>query len=765
MNHILFINATISLVMGGALILLWYRDRTQPFTLYLGWANLMQLLVPLFYGIARQGGPGWPALATWALPVAAGTYTTLLIAGSAHLAGYALTRHGIWVILAVFVSVDSLAGAIGGLQLTQTIVACVNTFFGFVCAYWLRRSTALSAERLVGPLLVLLGAIQFIYVVQGDAGAALLATLGALLRMMLGMVLLYAALRRTQKISLSAQDQFWRLTERSLQGIAVVHKRMVRYANPQFLALYDLDKVDEHTGARIMETIPPSERQRVLQLQEQVITGSEREVTYKVMRQRRDGTPVWLQIQYFRSDWGGEPALQVLVTDETQRHEADLALAAQSRRDALTGLPNRSALLDTLHARCQGRADDLPFVLMLLDLDRFKLFNEAHGHSVADEILVSVGVRLREALSEDYAVLRLSEDEFAIVSPLGCAGETAVEMAATVRRQFAKPLRAHSGKFFLDASMGIALYPHSARDAESLLRAANAALHVAKRSPGTSHMLAKKEFERGSSNILEHEQALRKGIDKHEFRLVYQPKVDAHSGQLVGFEALARWTRRNGSAVPPMEFIAAAERTGMISALGTLLLRAACERIAQWHAHYGHCVPVAVNVSPLQMLDPEFPQMVQRILDETGVQAAWISLEITESSAVQNLEQTINQVRELHAMGVEVAMDDFGTGYSSLNMLRTLRLHTVKIDKGLIDPLPEPESVAVVRAICELATALQMKVVAEGIENEEHARAAADAGCQVLQGYHFAKPLTSDEASEWIARATGGERTVLAGLA
>ena len=764
MNYLLFINATVSLVMGAALILLWYRDRTQQFTLYLGWANLMQLLVPALYSIARQPGTGLPTLANWLLPIAAGTYTTLLTIGAAHLAGHVLTRRGIWVIFAIFAGTDALAAAIGGLQLTQTSVACINTFIGFLCAYWLRKSAAHSAERLVGPLLVLLGVIQFVFVVAGDDGVPLLATMGAILRMMLGMVLLYAALSRTQSKTMAMQDQFWRLTERSLQGIAVVHQRVIRYANPQFLSIYGLQQLDAHTGEAVMQTVPQAERKKVLEMQQRVINGQEREVTYQVMRYRHDGTPMWLRVQYFLSDWGGKPALQVLVTDETLRHEADLALAAQSLSDELTGLPNRSAMLDTLHTRCQGKADDLPFVLVLLDLDRFKLFNEAHGHSVADEILVSVGVRLREALPDDYTVMRLSEDEFAIISPLGCAGETAVEIAGIVRRQFAKPLRARSGKFFLDASMGIALYPHSARDAESLLRAANAALHVAKRTPGTSHMLAKKEFERGSSNLLEHEQALRKGIDTQEFRLMYQPKVDAHSGLLVGFEALARWNRPHVGLVPPMEFIAAAERTGMISALGLLLLRSACERIAQWHAHYGSCVPVAVNVSPLQMLDPEFPQMVQRILDETGVQAPWISLEITESSAVQNLEQTISQVQELRTMGIEVAMDDFGTGYSSLNMLRTLRLHTVKIDKGLIDPLPEPESVAVVRAICELADALHMNVVAEGIENEEHARAAADAGCHVLQGYYFAKPLSADDASEWIARANGGERTVLAGL-
>jgi diguanylate cyclase (GGDEF)-like protein/PAS domain S-box-containing protein len=767
MNYPLFINATISLVMGLALVAVWRRDNSQWFTLYLGWANLVQLLIPVAYGMSRQLTGLAQVWGTWMLPVAAAIYTTLLIAGAAHLAGHFLTRHGLWVIVTVFAFTNALAIYIGGLTLGQTSVAGINTCMGLLCAYWLRKngSNAWAPERLVGPLLVALGLIQFIYVAYGDDGAALLASLGAVLRMALGMVLLYAALRRTQFKTDSAQNQFWRLTERSLQGIAVVHKGTIRYANPQFMSIYGVNSLEELTPELVMNTIPEAERRGVLRLQKRVIEGLERDVTYEVMRHRKDGMPMWLRVQYFRTDWGGEPALQVLLTDETQRHEADLALAAQALRDELTGLPNRGALLEKLRTRCQGIEGELPFVLVLLDLDRFKLFNEAHGHSVADEILISFGIGLREALPNDYAVLRLGEDEFAVLSPLGCAGETAVEIAGITRQLLSRPLRARSGKFFLDASMGIALYPHSAKDAESLLRAANAALHVAKRTPGTSHMLAKKEFERGSSNLLEHEQALRKGIDAKQFRLVFQPKVDAHTKALTGFEALARWRRPKIGDVPPNEFIAAAERTGMISTLGTMLLRMACERIALWHNHYESCVPVAVNVSPLQMLDPEFPQMVGRILEETGVKPDWITLEITESAAVQNMDQTVAQVHELRTMGVEVAMDDFGTGYSSLNMLRTLRLHTVKIDRGLIDPLPEPESVAVVRAVCELAQALHMRVTAEGIENEEHAQAAANAGCHELQGYFFARPLSANDASEWIARACGGERTVLSELA
>jgi EAL domain-containing protein (putative c-di-GMP-specific phosphodiesterase class I) len=286
-----------------------------------------------------------------------------------------------------------------------------------------------------------------------------------------------------------------------------------------------------------------------------------------------------------------------------------------------------------------------------------------------------------------------------------------------------------------------------------LLRAANAALHVAKRTPGTSHKLAEKEFERGSSNALEQEQALRSGIDSAEFHLVYQPKVNARTGQLTSFEALARWSRPSVGQVSPIEFIAASERTGLVSMLGTALLKQACRQIASWTEQYGSCVPVAVNVSPLQLLDPGFPTLVAQILQACKVDPQWLTLEITESSAVQNMDQTVQQVAQLHSMGVHVAMDDFGTGFSSLSMLRTLRLHTVKIDRSLITPLPSADAVAVVHAICQLAQALRLNVVAEGVETEDQASAARDAGCAELQGFLYAMPLSPEDAAAWLEQS------------
>jgi EAL domain-containing protein (putative c-di-GMP-specific phosphodiesterase class I) len=215
-----------------------------------------------------------------------------------------------------------------------------------------------------------------------------------------------------------------------------------------------------------------------------------------------------------------------------------------------------------------------------------------------------------------------------------------------------------------------------------------------------------------------------------------------------------------------VEFIAAAERTGLIGNLGLLLLRQACQQAAAWRDVFGEVVPVAVNVSPLQLLEGDFPSRVAHLLDRFGLPPEAITLELTESAVVANLDLVRVQIAELRNLGVEVALDDFGTGFSSLNLLRSLPVHTVKIDRGLIDPLPAPDAMAVVRAICQLARALGLSVVAEGVENRAQADAARDAGCDALQGELFAQPLTLSQAGAWLLAAsyyeTDDAETVLA---
>ena len=331
------------------------------------------------------------------------------------------------------------------------------------------------------------------------------------------------------------------------------------------------------------------------------------------------------------------------------------------------------------------------------------------------------------------------------------------DSAQAVRQLLWQPVELPQHRFFLDVSMGVALHPADATGPEALLRSANAAMHEAKRTPGTSLQFAEERFERGSGATLDAEQALRAGMKNDEFKLVYQPKVDARTGALVGFEALVRWDRPGIGRIGPQEFIPPAERTGLIGPLGNLILTLACHQIAEWRESFGNTVPVAVNVSPLQLLDPGFPDLVVRTLRHFNVPADLLTLEITESAAITHLDQAREQIGQMRGHGVEVALDDFGAGFSSLNMLRSLPLSTVKIDRTLIDPMPDANATAVVKAICDLAAVLQLTVVAEGVETSAHASAAAGAGCNVLQGFLYARPLDAADAARWL-RATGDRR-------
>ena len=588
MNYVLVINAAVSLIMGCALVLVWRRDRTQAFTLYIGWANLVQLLVPLAYLLRSLADGAFADVGSFALAVVAAVYSTLLLTGTSHLASRPIPRSRLWLALALLALVNTTAIGFGGLRVGQTFMALVNTGLGLVCTYWLLSASAARSisEKLVGPLLVSLGLIQFIFVVYGDAGATLLATLGALLRLTLGLVLLYAALDRGAATALKLQKRFERLTERSHQAIMISFgDSSIVYANPACLALYGATSLEQLRVATVARTIPKEERVKVGRILSEIQHGQADDASYEALRYRADGTPMWLRCHYFRTEWDGAHAVQVLISDDTARHKANEALQYQAMHDDLTGLPNRAAMIQSLHRRCDPDSPNDKFVLALMNIDRFKLFNEAHGHSMGDEVLRAMGQALRGAMDEGCEVMRLAGDEFALVSAPNGNGDTVVEMVTRVRNLLVNPLKVSEREFFLDASLGIALYPSSARDAESLLRAANAALHVAKRTPGTSYRLAEKAFERGSSNALEQEQALRSGIDRGEFELVYQPKVNAHTGRLTSLEALARWRRPEVGHVSPVEFIAAAERTGLISALGTALLKLACQQVAHWLQH------------------------------------------------------------------------------------------------------------------------------------------------------------------------------------
>ncbi|HYR24855.1 MAG TPA: bifunctional diguanylate cyclase/phosphodiesterase [Aquabacterium sp.] len=752
MLHTFAIYIAVTLITGGALLLVWRQDRKQSFSALLGLSHLIWTAYPLAYLATHSTHAAVYGMGLLGLTLVPSLCLVLMVIGIGQLSGRHVRRAHLILLFGILLLAHGVL-MVRSMAMAQAGFAAINVFISAVLANWLWRLG--PGERLTGILLVLAGLNQFNFVFhQGDEGALTQTAVATVLRLLLGLSLMYAALTRSAEGVRRMRDRFFSLTERSHQGVAVVNREQVLYVNPAFRQIYGMDKVAEAPPVFSPEwlnlTTSYAERFYIRSLLAQVISRTLVQAEWEGERKSLDGRTLYLRFKVWQVEWDGQMATQVVVSDDTAQHETARALLWRATHDELTGLPNRSALLQRLRDAAE-QAGTPGFALVLLDVDRFKLFNDAHGPAVGDEVLKGLALLLTQTLQERAEVVRLGEDEFALVVPGPDAAAAARAVTAAVQAALAQPLPLSEHRFFLDVSMGVAVYPESSPNPQGLLQAATAAMQAAKRLPGTSVQWASERGGESLAAFFRAEQALRAGLHNDEFTLVYQPKVDARHGNLLGFEALVRWDRPGIGRISPLEFIPAAERNGLIVPLGALILDQACRQIAHWRSQGLQVVPVAVNVSPLQLLDSGFPALVLQTLQRHAVPPPCLTLEITESAAVTHLDEAVERITELRQGGVDVALDDFGTGFSSLNMLRSLPLHTVKIDRSLIDPMPHADAVAVVKAICDLAGVLSLQVVAEGVETEAHARAAQQAGCHALQGYLFAEPLEIAEATRWLS--------------
>jgi diguanylate cyclase (GGDEF)-like protein len=760
MTYLYLINFGMFVIIGVALLQVWRRHPAQRFTCDLGWSTLFASLLSAGY-LIRISAPapfnavGLPLMVAGAIP-----NVLFLSSGVLHLTGRRLTR-GAAIAIGLGAAVALLAP--GYRMLTWPLFnMALLAGLGLLATRWLWRNQPL--ERLVGPMLLLLSLGQLPVVLYGEQGIAANILVATLLRAAIGVMFGLSALEGAVRDAGKVAARFQLLTEHSVQGVVVTDGKRILYANPAVRGIYGMP-LGLGNYVVFADLPPESFSDDTLQHYHGLLQTQQLDIaSWEGRREVAGGRELELRFEAWRVEWDGVAATQILITDDTERNASARALAHQATHDKLTGLPNRTVLMQRLKEYCYLADGSLQCTLVVVNIDRFKLFNQSQGQLAGDQVLKAFAAAVKQALGARAELMRLGGDEFAIVDP---DASNARDIAGRLLSACEQALKVGGSEYYIDASMGMAVFPDHAGNADGLLRAANAAMYQAKRTPGTSLAMAEQRFELMSSKALENEQALRKGIKNQEIYLDYQPKIDAVSGRLLGFEALARWMRPDVGMVSPVEFIAIAERTGLIGELGAMLLERACRQIAAWHAELGHCVPVAVNVSPVQLLNRGFLQLVERTLQETGIPPHCLTLEITESAAIDNLDDTQQQLQHLSGLGIDVAMDDFGTGFSSLSMLRKLPLSTLKIDRGLIDPLPAPDAVAVVTAICQLAAALNLQVVAEGIETLEQAIAARDAGCHELQGFFYARPLTVADAGDWMRRerASAGddEPTALAG--
>jgi diguanylate cyclase (GGDEF)-like protein len=415
--------------------------------------------------------------------------------------------------------------------------------------------------------------------------------------------------------------------------------------------------------------------------------------------------------------------------------------------DGLTALPNRELFIDRLSlALVQAHRDSKKLAVLFLDLDRFKQINDSLGHSVGDELLRAMAKRVHEAVREGDTLARLGGDEFTLLLPGVHNAAEAARIAQKLLEAVRCPFQLQGRELFVTTSIGISLYPEDGVDAESLIRSADIAMYRAKEQGRDRFQLYAPAMNVQAVERMGLEHGLRKALAQDQLVIHYQPIIEVATGRIHGTEALLRWRHPELGLVPPDDFIDLAEMTGLITPMGPWILEEACGRTRAWQRGTRFYLSIAVNLSARQFQEHDLVGQVEQALKSTGLEARFLELEITESVAMNTVENTLRTLTELKALGVRISIDDFGTGYSSLAYLKRFPIDTLKIDQSFVTDIgTSAEDSAIAAAVIAMAHGLGLRVVAEGVEQEEQLEFLRRQRCDHYQGYLFSRPLAPDE--------------------
>jgi diguanylate cyclase (GGDEF)-like protein len=437
-------------------------------------------------------------------------------------------------------------------------------------------------------------------------------------------------------------------------------------------------------------------------------------------------------------------------------------LAFQATHDELTGLPNRKILRDRLlKAIATAKRTQTKLAVLFLDLDNFKNVNDSLGHQFGDALLKEVAQRLIPCCRTEDTVSRFGGDEFVILLPAIQANEpAAVRVALRILGSFQMPLKIKSWRLDIKASIGISVYPSDGDNPDLLLKNADLAMYEAKLKGKNNYALFTKEMDTIVQRRIMLESNIREALDRREFRVYYQPKINIRTGAIEGMEALVRWHRKDGEIIPPDEFIFIAEEIGLIVELGEWVLSTACRQTMLWHQQGFPHLGIAVNLSGKQFQGNQLLSQVKGNLEKFSLPTDCLTLEITENIVMENVEAAITMMAQFRALGIRLSIDDFGTGYSSLAYLRRFPINELKIDKTFIIDTPQDEEASnIVRSIVSLAHHLQLKVVAEGVETLSHVEFLKSLGISTVQGYFYSKPLPVAAFEKMLTRIDARQKT------
>ena len=465
------------------------------------------------------------------------------------------------------------------------------------------------------------------------------------------------------------------------------------------------------------------------------------------IRKNGETFPVQLTSLAVRSSDGRCLGVVTTCEDITSRKETEKRIHRLAYYDPLTGLPNRGMFLDRLHqALAFAHREERRVCLVFLDLDNFKDVNDTYGHDFGDKLLKQVADRLNETMRESDTIARLGGDEFVVILTSITSHESTANAAQRIMATFSQPFHIDDKKIFCSVSIGIAVYPDDGLDTESLLKCADTAMYHAKEEGRAQYRFFSAEMNQKIMRRVLLENSLRQGLERDEFFVNYQPQWDLKTSRMIGVEVLLRWQSLDFGLLPPSEFIALTENSGLIFDLGQWVLRKACIQATNWALQGYKDLKVAVNISGKQLKQPDFLDMISKVMNETGIPPRTLELEFTESVIMEEADKTIDILRALKKLGVQLSLDNFGTGYSSLNYLKHFPIDRIKIDRSFIADLDSNnKDAALVEAIISMGHSLHRKVLAEGVENGEQLHYLVQLGCDEAQGFHLAMPMTSDE--------------------
>ncbi|WP_321530804.1 EAL domain-containing protein [uncultured Desulfuromonas sp.] len=565
------------------------------------------------------------------------------------------------------------------------------------------------------------------------------------------------ARKETEKALQTSEERFRTIYESSVAGIAMLapdgHFLQANSAFCNFLGYSE----EELLQLKITDVTHPEDIKDTLSRRNIACANRLHSIVCEKRYIRKDGSVFWAQLSstWFFDDNGNPLYTVPVIQDITRRKEAEQRIRELAYYDSLTGLANRTLFNDRLdQVMARSRRRQSRFALMFLDLDRFKGVNDTLGHAVGDAMLRQAAERLTSCLRENDTVARLGGDEFVIILSDYKGDANLPRVADKILKSLSSPFDLGVREVYSSTSIGIAIYPEDGDEATDLLRHADMAMYAAKESGGDTFRFYSSEMNARAVSRMDMEANLRRALEQEEFFIEYQPQIDLITNKVAGVEALLRWQHPQLGVIPPTQFIGLAEETNLILPLGEWVMQRVFEQCVMWKREGYLPFRVGINVSGRQFAQPDFVDMVCRLLDETGAAPELLEFEITESVVMKDVDAAVLTLEALKKLGINMAIDDFGTGYSSLSCLKHLPLNRLKIDKSFISDLQDnADDRAIVEATIAMAKRLDLGVTAEGVETEGQYGFVQKRECDEVQGFYFSRPLSPSEVADtWLIK-------------